>query len=123
QRAEDRLDVGRSAAVTRALVATNGGTAAGAVVEAAATAGRSGAVEGAAGSATPEACPAQPPRPAHASTAASVRRRIGDVPVEPFRIHVADAVLDDLRARIRATRWPDQVPGIGWDQGTESGYL
>jgi len=45
------------------------------------------------------------------------------VSVEPFQVHVDDAVLDDLRARIRATRWPDQVPGIGWDQGTELGYL
>jgi pimeloyl-ACP methyl ester carboxylesterase len=45
------------------------------------------------------------------------------VVVEPFRIHVADEVLDDLRARLRRTRWPDQVPGIGWEQGTELGWL
>ena len=32
--------------------------------------------------------------------------------MEPFRIHVADEMLDDLRARLRCTRWPDQVPGI-----------
>src|SRR5205823_5187465 len=49
--------------------------------------------------------------------------RVGVVSVEPFRIHVDEAVLADLRARIRATRWPDQVPGIGWTQGTELGYL
>jgi pimeloyl-ACP methyl ester carboxylesterase len=49
--------------------------------------------------------------------------RIGVVSVEPFRIHVDDAVLADLRARIRATRWPDEVPGIGWAQGTDLGYL
>jgi hypothetical protein len=42
---------------------------------------------------------------------------------EPFTIDVADEILDDLRARIRSTRWPDQVPGIGWDQGTELDYL
>jgi len=42
---------------------------------------------------------------------------------EPYTIHVEDAVLDDLRARIRNTRWPDQVPGIGWAQGTELDYL
>lgn len=35
--------------------------------------------------------------------------------VEPFRIHIADDVLDDLRARLRHTRWPEQIPGIGWD--------
>ena len=39
--------------------------------------------------------------------------------MERFRIHVADEVLDDLRVRLRRTRWPDQVPGIGWKQGTE----
>jgi pimeloyl-ACP methyl ester carboxylesterase len=43
--------------------------------------------------------------------------------VKPFRIHVADEVLDDLRARLRHTRWPDQVPGIGWEQGTELVWL
>jgi pimeloyl-ACP methyl ester carboxylesterase len=39
--------------------------------------------------------------------------------VEPLRIHVSDEVLDDLRARLRRTRWPEQLPGIGWEQGTE----
>jgi pimeloyl-ACP methyl ester carboxylesterase len=43
--------------------------------------------------------------------------------VESFRIHVADEVLDDLRARLRHTRWPDQIPGIGWGQGTELDWL
>jgi pimeloyl-ACP methyl ester carboxylesterase len=43
--------------------------------------------------------------------------------VEPFRIHVADEALDDLRTRLRHTRWPDQIPGIGWEQGTELGWL
>jgi len=42
---------------------------------------------------------------------------------EPFRIRVDDATLADLRSRIRATRWPDQIPGVGWRQGTELGYL
>ena len=43
--------------------------------------------------------------------------------MEPFRIHVADEVLDDLRARLRQTRWTDQVPGIGWGQGTDLDWL
>jgi pimeloyl-ACP methyl ester carboxylesterase len=43
--------------------------------------------------------------------------------VEPFRIHVADEVLDDLRARLRHTRWPDQIPGTGWEQGTDLAWL
>ena len=33
--------------------------------------------------------------------------------MEPFRIHVAAEVLDDLRVRLRHTRWPDQLPDIG----------
>ena len=32
----------------------------------------------------------------------------------PFRIEVPDADLDDLRRRVTATRWPDQLPGFGW---------
>ena len=47
----------------------------------------------------------------------------GILVVEPFRIHVADEVLDDLRARLRNARWPDQIPGIGWKQGTELDWL
>jgi pimeloyl-ACP methyl ester carboxylesterase len=43
--------------------------------------------------------------------------------VEPFEIALDEQVLDDLRRRIRATRWPDQLPGVGWDHGTELGYL
>ncbi|MBU2669116.1 epoxide hydrolase [Actinoplanes bogorensis] len=36
------------------------------------------------------------------------------------------AALDDLRARLRATRWPDapdSPPGAGWEAGTDLGYL
>ena len=36
-----------------------------------------------------------------------------------FEIRVDDAVLDDLRSRLRTTRWPDQVQDAGWEQGTE----
>src|SRR5438132_835038 len=49
--------------------------------------------------------------------------RGGVIVVEPFRIHVADEALNDLRARLRHTRWPDQIPGIGWEQGTELDWL
>ncbi|MBU3701348.1 MAG: epoxide hydrolase 1 [Acidimicrobiia bacterium] len=36
---------------------------------------------------------------------------------EPFTIDVPDAVLDDLRRRLDATRWPDQAPGDPWSLG------
>jgi pimeloyl-ACP methyl ester carboxylesterase len=42
---------------------------------------------------------------------------------EPFAIAVEDAVLEDLRTRVRSTRWPDHVPGVGWAQGTDPDYL
>lgn len=45
------------------------------------------------------------------------------MPVEPFQIHVDDAVLDDLASRLRHTRWPDPAPGEPWSQGTDLAYL
>ncbi len=45
------------------------------------------------------------------------------IPVEPFSISIADDVLEDLRARILATRWPDPAPGEPWQQGTDQAYL
>lgn len=43
--------------------------------------------------------------------------------MEPFPIHVDDAVLADLKARLRNTRWPAPAPGEPWSQGTDLGYL
>jgi pimeloyl-ACP methyl ester carboxylesterase len=39
------------------------------------------------------------------------------VDVEPFALHVAEAQLDDLRDRLRQTRWPEPATAPGWDQG------
>jgi hypothetical protein len=36
---------------------------------------------------------------------------------------VPQSVLDDLAARLSNTRWPDQIPGAGWDYGADLGYL
>src|SRR4051794_8700921 len=38
-------------------------------------------------------------------------------------IMASDDQLDELRRRLLATRWPDQLPGTGWTYGTDSGYL
>jgi pimeloyl-ACP methyl ester carboxylesterase len=43
--------------------------------------------------------------------------------VQPFTIHVAQHVLDDLQSRLAMTRWPDALPGIGWGYGTDLAYL
>jgi pimeloyl-ACP methyl ester carboxylesterase len=41
----------------------------------------------------------------------------------PFKIDVADSVLDDLRVRLERTRWADDVENAGWQYGTSADYL
>jgi len=43
--------------------------------------------------------------------------------VRPFVVDVPQAALDDLRARLGRTRWPDEVEGAGWDYGANLSYL
>jgi len=42
---------------------------------------------------------------------------------EPFTAQTAPAALADLRARLRATRWPDAPEDAGWSLGTDLAYL
>jgi microsomal epoxide hydrolase len=41
----------------------------------------------------------------------------------PFRLHVAESAVDDLRARLARTRFPDQAPGAPWAYGSDVDYL
>ena len=43
--------------------------------------------------------------------------------IERFTIDVSDAVITDLRERLRRTRFADQIPAAGWDHGTNATYL
>src|SRR5262245_57282899 len=43
--------------------------------------------------------------------------------IEPFRIHVDDSVLEDLRRRLEWTRLPDQIEGTDWEYGISLDYL
>ena len=43
--------------------------------------------------------------------------------IRPFRIDIPQADLDELRARLESTRWPDQVPDSGWDYGIPLDYV
>lgn len=43
--------------------------------------------------------------------------------IRPFRIDIAQAELDDLNQRLARTRWPGELPGIGWSRGVPLGYL
>ena len=43
--------------------------------------------------------------------------------IRPFRVDVPEAALADLRDRLARTRWPDELPGVGWTYGVPLGYL
>ncbi len=42
---------------------------------------------------------------------------------EPFTIDVPQETLDDLKARLERTRWPDESTGAGWSMGASLEYL
>ena len=42
---------------------------------------------------------------------------------EPFAPKADPDALEDLRARLRATRWPDAPEDAGWSLGTDVAYL
>jgi pimeloyl-ACP methyl ester carboxylesterase len=46
-----------------------------------------------------------------------------DTTIRPFRIDIPQADLDDLRDRVARTRWPDELPGVGWARGVPLDYL
>jgi pimeloyl-ACP methyl ester carboxylesterase len=43
--------------------------------------------------------------------------------IEPFTVHVPQETLDDLRDRLGRTRWPTELPGLGWRYGMPRDYL
>jgi epoxide hydrolase len=42
---------------------------------------------------------------------------------KPFQIEIPQAALDDLRERLKRTRWPDEALNAGWSMGTNLGYM
>jgi pimeloyl-ACP methyl ester carboxylesterase len=45
------------------------------------------------------------------------------VTIAPFRVEVPEAELDDLRARLERTRWPQREPVDDWSQGVPLAYV
>nr|WP_296767051.1 epoxide hydrolase family protein [Rhodococcus sp. (in: high G+C Gram-positive bacteria)] len=43
--------------------------------------------------------------------------------IEPFEISIPQSDLDDLNRRLADTRWPDELPGVGWSHGVPTSYL
>jgi pimeloyl-ACP methyl ester carboxylesterase len=56
-------------------------------------------------------------------TAAMTTTDRTDTAIRPFRIDIPQADLDDLRQRLARTRWPDELPGVGWSRGVPLDYL
>jgi hypothetical protein len=42
--------------------------------------------------------------------------------ITPFRIDIPEDDLDDLRERLRRTRWPERETVDDWSQGTPLAY-
>ena len=70
------------------------------------------------GDATGLAQTSQPP-----SNAAARGGSTGRDAIVPFKIQVPEETLRDLKARLARTRFPDEIPGTGWDYGTDLAYL
>ena len=43
--------------------------------------------------------------------------------IRPFRIAIPKADLDGLKQRLARTRWPDELPGVGWSRGVPLTYI
>ncbi|MGW2285482.1 epoxide hydrolase family protein [Streptomyces phaeochromogenes] len=46
-----------------------------------------------------------------------------DDTIRPFVLGIPQSDLDDLNARLDLTRWPDELPGVGWEYGVPRDYL
>jgi epoxide hydrolase len=47
----------------------------------------------------------------------TARSEAATADIRPFRIAVPQADIDDLNSRLRNTRWPDELSGVGWNYG------
>lgn len=53
-----------------------------------------------------------------------VKGKGGIVPSpKPFKVHIPDSVLTDLKDRLSRTRWPDEIPNSGWAYGANLAYM
>ncbi len=43
--------------------------------------------------------------------------------IERFSPPFSEAAVDDLHARLRQTRWPDEIAGAGWEYGFDRSFL
>ena len=67
--------------------------------------------------------PSEPAAPAADTPTTAPATTDDPMRIRPFVIAVPDPVLTDLQERLSRTRFPDQIEGVGWGQGTDLAYL
>jgi pimeloyl-ACP methyl ester carboxylesterase len=74
--------------------------------------------------AAPAAVAAQQPAPSRAQARSAARALAGDADaIRPFRVSIPQKALDDLRRRLKATRWPDRETVEDQSQGAQLAKL
>ena len=63
------------------------------------------------------------PFPFKSGTAVVSAKNSNDKMIKPFSVDVPEQVLDDLRQRLKLTRWPFEFPGSGWNIGADLSYM
>jgi pimeloyl-ACP methyl ester carboxylesterase len=48
---------------------------------------------------------------------------VSETDLQPFKVSIPQEDLDDLHERLVRTRWPDELPGVGWSYGVPLEYL
>ena len=61
--------------------------------------------------------------PSQSTTSSAAASSSSGGALVPFKIHVEDAVLADLKDRLTRARFPDELTGAGWTYGMNLGYL
>jgi pimeloyl-ACP methyl ester carboxylesterase len=62
-------------------------------------------------------------KPVRIKTAARFGVTSNGEEIQPFRIEIPQADLDDLQDRLARTRWPNELPGVGWNYGVPIDYV
>src|SRR5262249_21228667 len=65
----------------------------------------------------------QTQRASHSPGAGASAKPVSGEAIVPFKIHVSDSVLADLKQRLQRARFADEIPEVGWDYGTNLAYL
>ena len=59
----------------------------------------------------------------HAQASTAQARSSDPSAIVPYKISIDEGVINDLKVRLARTRFPDEIPGTGWEYGTDLNYL